>query len=91
MEKKESKKLKIFKGVVSSDKMDKTIVVVVERVKTHPRYGKQYKVSKKYKVHDPENVSKIGDTVEFITCRPLSRDKKWRLITKPQNKEKREK
>ena len=86
MTEKKSKKIKAFKGMVVSDKMDQTCVVSVERVKTHPRYNKQYKVSKKYKVHDPKNQCKQGDLVEFAACRPLSKDKKWRLITKNNKK-----
>jgi small subunit ribosomal protein S17 len=69
-----------FKGVVVSDKMDKTIVVKVERVKIHPKYKKRYKVSKKYKVHDENNKYKEGDQVIFRQCRPISKDKKWRVI-----------
>jgi len=69
-----------FDGVVSSDKMDKTIVVKVESIKTHPAYQKRYKRSKKYKVHDEKNQYKEGDQVSFVECRPLSKDKKWRVI-----------
>jgi len=68
-----------FKGVVVSDKMDKTIVVRVDRIKMHPLYKKRYKVSRKYKVHDEKNQARIGDKVIFEECRPLSRDKRWRL------------
>lgn len=71
---------KKFIGVVSSDKMDKTIVVRVERVKIHPKYHKRYKVSRKYKVHDEKNQFKIDDKVTFVECRPLSKDKRWRVI-----------
>lgn len=69
-----------FVGVVVSDKMDKTIVVKVDRVKVHPKYGKRYNVSKKYKVHDENNQCHVGDKVSFVECRPLSKDKKWRVI-----------
>lgn len=69
-----------FKGVVVSDKMDKTIVVKINKIKVHPVYKKRYKVSKKYKVHDQKNEAKVGDQVVFEECRPLSRDKRWRLI-----------
>ncbi|MBU4369761.1 30S ribosomal protein S17 [Patescibacteria group bacterium] len=72
---------KRFQGVVTSDKMDKTIVVMINRTKVHPIYKKRYQVSKKYKVHDQKNEAKIGDQVTFEECRPLSKDKKWRLIT----------
>ena len=69
-----------FRGVVVSDKMDKTRVVKVESVKVHPKYKKRYTVSKKYKVHDEKNLYKQGDKVEFLECRPLSKDKRWRVI-----------
>lgn len=69
-----------FKGIVVSDKMDKTVVVKIDRIKVHPVYKKRYKVSKKYKVHDQKNEAKVGDQVIFEECRPLSRDKRWRLI-----------
>jgi len=69
-----------FSGIVVSDKMDKTIVVKVERVKVHPKYQKRYIVSRKYKVHDEENRFKVGNSVKFVECRPLSRDKRWRVI-----------
>lgn len=70
---------KKFAGVVVSDKSDKTIVVEVERVKINKKYKKRYIVSKKYKVHDEKNSSKIGDKVNFVECRPISKDKKWRI------------
>ncbi|MFH1233097.1 MAG: 30S ribosomal protein S17 [Patescibacteria group bacterium] len=66
-----------FNGVVTSDKMDKTIVVSVDRVKIHSRYKKRYTISKKYKVHDEKNQYKEGDKVQFIETRPISKDKKW--------------
>ncbi len=69
-----------FTGTVVSDKMDKTIVVAVTSAKVHPRYKKQYTVSHKYKVHDERNEAKPGQTVVFEECRPLSKDKRWRLI-----------
>lgn len=69
-----------FTGVVVSDKMAKTIVVKVDTVKIHPRYLKRYKVSKKYKVHDEKNQYKVGDKVSFVECRPLSKDKRWRVV-----------
>lgn len=71
-----------FKGEVVSDKLAKTIVVRVDRHELHPRYGKRYRRSKNYKVHDPEKKFKVGDKVEFVECRPLSRDKRWRVISK---------
>jgi small subunit ribosomal protein S17 len=69
-----------FSGVVTSDKMDKTIVVRVETVKRDLKYKKRYKVAKKYKVHDEKNQFREGDKVEFIECRPLSKDKMWRVL-----------
>ena len=74
------KKLRSMKGVVSSDKMDKTIVVVISRLKKHAKYHKRYLTSKKYKVHDPKNQFKIGDEVSFVSCKPISKDKKWKVI-----------
>ena len=71
---------KKFIGVVTSDKSDKTIVVKIERVKVHPKYHKRYTVSRKYKVHDEKNKFKTGDKVTFIECRPLSHDKRWRVL-----------
>ncbi|NCF75120.1 MAG: 30S ribosomal protein S17 [Xanthomonadaceae bacterium] len=77
----ENKTIKrIFNGIVISDKMEKTIVVKVDRIKIHPKYKKRYLVSKKYKVHDVKNEFRQGDKVKFIECRPLSKDKKWRVI-----------
>lgn len=67
-------------GVVTSDKMDKTIVVSVSRFVKHPKYGKFYKISKKYKAHDAENKYKIGDKVEIVETRPISKDKKFTVI-----------
>lgn len=71
-----------FSGVVVSDKMDKTVVVKVETTKVHPKYGKRYVESVKYKVHDEKNQSKTGDKVSFVECRPLSKDKRWRISAK---------
>jgi len=72
--------IKKFNGVVVSNKNDKTIVVKVESVKVHPKYKKRYVVSRRYKVHDEKNECKVGEKVVFIECRPLSRDKRWRVI-----------
>ncbi len=69
-----------FNGIVVSDKSDKTIVVKVETVKIHPKYKKRYTMSRKYKVHDEKNQYKTGDVVSFVECRPLSRDKRWRVV-----------
>jgi small subunit ribosomal protein S17 len=67
-------------GRVVSDKMDKTIVVAVETYKRHPLYNKRIKYTKKYKAHDEHNQAKIGDIVRIMETRPLSRDKRWRLV-----------
>jgi len=71
---------KQLKGRVISDKMTKTIVVQVDRMKMHPLYKKKYRGNKKYKVHDEKGEAKTGDEVIFEQCRPLSKDKRWRLI-----------
>ena len=71
---------KVYQGRVVSDKMDKTIVVVIETQKKHSRYGKRIKYSKKYKAHDENNVAKIGDIVKIMETRPLSSTKHFRLV-----------
>jgi len=71
------KKRRVIRGVVVSDKMDKTVVVLVNRLKMDPKYKKRYKVSKKYKAHDEGNNLKIGDLVELTENKPLSKDKRW--------------
>ncbi len=71
---------KVLKGMVVSDKMDKTIVVSVSRFIKHPLYGKFYKVSKKYKAHDEKGGHKVGDTVEIVSTRPISKDKRFRTL-----------
>jgi small subunit ribosomal protein S17 len=67
-------------GVVVSDKMDKTIVVQVSAVKPHAQYGKVVRTTSRLKAHDEQNEARMGDTVLVRECRPLSRDKTWRLI-----------
>ena len=67
-------------GVVVSDKMNKTIVVEVRTKKLHKLYKKYVSTSKKYKAHDEENTANIGDTVRIIECRPISKEKTWRLV-----------
>ena len=71
---------KVYRGTVVSDKMDKTITVMVETKKTHPLYGKRVKYSKKFKAHDENNEAHVGDTVQIMQTRPLSKDKCWRVI-----------
>lgn len=70
----------VLQGVVASDKMDKTIVVEVMMRKLHPLYKKYVTRSKRFKAHDETNEAHVGDTVRVEECRPLSRDKRWRLI-----------
>ncbi|MCX6752620.1 MAG: 30S ribosomal protein S17 [Candidatus Nomurabacteria bacterium] len=70
----------ILKGVVVSNKMQKTVVVSVTRFVKHPLYGKFYKVSKKYKAHDEENKYKVGDNVEIVETRPISKDKRFKVV-----------
>lgn len=77
----DKKIIKKFTGLVVSNKNDKTIVVKVEAVRKHPKYQKRYVVSRRYKVHDEENRYRTGDKVTFVECRPLSRDKRWRVIS----------
>ena len=67
-------------GQVVSDKMDKTVVVKVETFRQHPRYKKYIKYSKKYKAHDEDNACKSGDTVKIVETRPLSKEKRWRIM-----------
>jgi small subunit ribosomal protein S17 len=67
-------------GVVVSDKMAKTVVVAIERRMRHPVYGKMMTRTKKLKAHDEENTAKLGDTVRIMETRPLSKDKRFRLV-----------
>ena len=67
-------------GIVASDKMDKTVVVRVDTRVRHPLYGKITSVSKKFKAHDEQNEAKVGDKVLIAETRPLSKDKRWRLV-----------
>ncbi len=71
---------KVRVGLVVSDKMDKTITVKVEDFIRHPLYGKRIKRSKKFKAHDENNVCSMGDRVRIMETRPLSKDKRWRLV-----------
>jgi len=68
-------------GTVVSNKMDKTVVVLVERLVKHPKYRKYLKARKKYKAHDEKNTCQLGDQVEIIETRPLSRDKRWAVLS----------
>jgi small subunit ribosomal protein S17 len=71
---------RVKQGRVASDKMDKTIVVVTETRVPHPTYGKIVRKSTRFKAHDEKNEAKVGDIVRIMECRPLSRDKRWRLV-----------
>lgn len=79
MEAKAQKQFRTFTGTVVSIGMQKTIVVRVDRQKLHTKYNKRYRVSRKYHVHDEKNTAKVGDVVNFVECRPLSKTKRWRL------------
>ncbi|MEO1091973.1 MAG: 30S ribosomal protein S17 [Pseudomonadota bacterium] len=72
---------RVLQGVVVSDKGDKTIVVRVERRYKHPLYGKYLRATKKYHAHDEHNQCTVGETVRIVECRPLSRTKRWTLVT----------
>ena len=67
-------------GIVVSDKMEKTVVVAIERRVPHPVYGKMVTRTKRLKAHDEENSAKVGDTVRIVETRPLSKDKRWRVV-----------
>lgn len=73
-------KRKVRVGRVVSDKMDKTVVVAVERITRHPLYGKTIRKTKKFKAHDDNNACQTGDKVRIIETRPLSKDKNWRVL-----------
>ncbi len=70
---------KVRQGVVTSDKMQKTVVVTINSLVRHPLYGRIVRQSKKFKAHDEANDARIGDTVEIMETRPLSKDKCWRV------------
>jgi small subunit ribosomal protein S17 len=67
-------------GKVVSDRMDKTIVVSIERLVKHPQYGRYVRRRSKFKVHDEKNECRAGDTVRFMETRPISKDKRWRFV-----------
>jgi len=72
---------KRLKGTIVSNKMQKTVVVKVERMKEHPKYKRRYKVHKKYKAHYDEGEYQIGDKVTIKECSPMSKDKKWKVVS----------
>lgn len=80
MNKTEQKKEKVLRGIVVSNKMKDTAVVLVTRFVKHSKYKKYYKVSKKYKAHDVGNKKQVGDKVEIRECRPISKDKHFAII-----------
>lgn len=80
MEQAANKKRKTLTGIVVSDKMNKTIVVLVDRFIKHPKYGKYLKRSKRYKAHDAENKYKEGDKVTIEETKPISKDKAFRVV-----------
>lgn len=69
-----------LQGEVVSNKMDKTAVVLVERTEIHPKYHKRYTTSQRYKAHDADNSAQVGDKVVIEEARPMSRDKRWRIV-----------
>lgn len=71
---------KTRQGLVVSDKMDKTVVVAIERRVAHPVYGKMVTKTTRLKAHDEQNSAKVGDTVRIVETRPLSKDKRWRVL-----------
>lgn len=73
---------KQLQGKVISNKMEKTVVVEVERLKEHPKYKRRYKVHRKYKAHDGKGEYHIGDKVVIEECRPISKEKRWKVIKK---------
>lgn len=75
-----NKIIKSMIGIVKSDVMDKTVVVNVEYNKMHPLYKKYVKKSKRFKAHDENNECKVGDLVRIESCRPLSKEKKWKVV-----------
>ena len=74
------KRKKVFKGLVVASPMQKTAIVAVTRYIRHPQYRKYRQVTKRYKVHDPNNTTSPGDTVSFEMCRPISKQKRFRLL-----------
>lgn len=79
---KESQKIKTVRGIVTSNAMDKTVVVEVSRVKTHPLYNKKFTLHKKFKAHDENNEYQVGDEVEIALHRPYSKDKFFTVVSK---------
>jgi len=76
----ERSRRKMRVGRVVSDRMDKTVVVSIERLVKHPTYGRYVRKRTKFKVHDEQNACRIGDVIRFMETRPLSKDKRWRFL-----------
>ena len=72
---------RILSGTVTSDRNEQTVTVLVERRYAHPLLKKTVRTSKKYRAHDPENAFKVGDTVRIRECRPISKTKRWEVVT----------
>lgn len=81
MDKKATKKRKLS-GIVVSDKMNKTRVVAVQSLKRHPKYLKYFKITAKFKAHDETNQFHVGDKVQIEETRPLSKEKRWKIVSK---------
>lgn len=81
MEEKRGKRRRIVSGVVVSNSMDKTVVVLVSKLVRHSKYGRVIKTKKRFKAHDEKNEARMGDKVRITECRPLSKQKRWRLIS----------
>ena len=77
-----NKKQRLLQGMIVSDKMDKTVVVEILRLKKHAKYKKYFKVTKKFKAHNPENQYHTGDKVVIGETRPMSKEKRWVVINK---------
>ena len=75
-----TKKPQVLKGTVVSDKMKDTVVVLVERYEKHPKYEKYIKLRKKFKAHDAGNTKKVGEKVEIVATRPISKDKHFKVV-----------
>lgn len=78
----QNKKQRLLQGMIVSDKMDKTVVVEILRLKKHPKYKKYFKVTKKFKAHNPENQYHTGDKVVIGETKPMSKEKRWIVINK---------
>jgi small subunit ribosomal protein S17 len=82
MENTPEKRIRKMEGVVVSDKMDKTIVVKVDRIEKDAKYIKYHRFTRKFKAHDEDNAMKVGDKVVIEETRPISKDKKWKVVEK---------